>query len=278
MMPRQVRQFIRVNGIDLHYDLADYTDPWAEGEAEVFLLHHGYCRTMAFFQNWVPLLGRNYRVLRLDARGCGDSGKPETTETITLAQFAADAVALAEALGIARFHWVGESAGGIVGLLAARKYPDRLASLTLCNTPFKRSADVAPDHRMGEDSAAAAIAKHGVGGWCRATIGLRLDPERASPAMMEWCAAEMDKTPVRVAIAFNQDIGRADFWPHLPDVTVPTLILASGRSVVAQAEEMRRMQERMPSARLVLFPDYGHGLNLIAPERCVEEIRRFLAA
>jgi len=36
------------------------------------------------------------------------------------------------------------------------------------------------------------------------------------------------------------------------------------------------MQQRLPAAKLVLFPGSGHGINLTAPERCVAEIRTFL--
>ena len=31
----------------------------------------------------------------------------------------------------------------------------------------------------------------------------------------------------------------------------------------------------MPAAKLVAFEGYGHGVNMLAPERCVEEVRQF---
>ena len=34
----------------------------------------------------------------------------------------------------------------------------------------------------------------------------------------------------------------------------------------------------MPQAKLVTFEGYGHGINLLAPERCVSEIRQFVDA
>jgi len=34
----------------------------------------------------------------------------------------------------------------------------------------------------------------------------------------------------------------------------------------------------MPHAKLVSFEGYGHGVNLLAPERCVEEIRKFVGS
>jgi pimeloyl-ACP methyl ester carboxylesterase len=36
------------------------------------------------------------------------------------------------------------------------------------------------------------------------------------------------------------------------------------------------MRERMPRAKVVSFEGYGHGINLLAPERCVAELKLFV--
>jgi pimeloyl-ACP methyl ester carboxylesterase len=58
---------------------------------------------------------------------------------------------------------------------------------------------------------------------------------------------------------------------------VPVLILSGSKSPIVRESEVKAMHERMPSARLVAFEGYGHGVNMLAPERCVEEVRKFLA-
>lgn len=40
------KQFARVGDLTIHYDLADYTDPWRADEPETFLLYPGYCRNI----------------------------------------------------------------------------------------------------------------------------------------------------------------------------------------------------------------------------------------
>src|SRR3954467_13128335 len=92
--------------------------PW-ESEPETVLLYHGYARNMLFWQPLVPLLAGRYRVLRFDARGCGETTKTPPGSKYVLAQFVDDAIALMDALRIDRAHWVGESSGGIVGMVAA---------------------------------------------------------------------------------------------------------------------------------------------------------------
>lgn len=266
---------VPVGDITINYELADYTDPWRE--SETFLLYHGYARNMSFWYAWVPLLGRSYRVLRFDARGCGQTTAPPPGASYSIEQLAGDAVGLLDHLGIGRVHWVGESSGGIVGLAAALSHPDRIASLTLCNTPFRIPGAIVDTYAVGETSHGAAIEKYGVGEWCRKTLPYRLDVGKAPPDMGEWYAREMDRTPKHVAIALHELFSSGDFWPHLPTVRAPTLILVGANSPIARREQMEQMQERMPKARLVVFEGYGHGINLLAPERCVAEIRSFLS-
>jgi pimeloyl-ACP methyl ester carboxylesterase len=266
----------RVGDLEIHYELADYTAPWRE-TPETFLLYHGYARNMLFWTQWMPLLAPDYRVLRFDARGCGETTKPPPGSRMSFSQLAGDAVGLMDKLRIERVHFVGESSGGIVGMTAALEYPERLASLTLCDTPFRRSANIATTYTLGEPTRAAAFEKYGVGGWCRKTLSYRIDTGKASPALCEWYIAQMDRTPIHCAVAMDGAVAEGDLWPRLPEIRVPTLILAGAKSPIVQESEVKAMQQRMPTARLVAFEGYGHGVNLLAPERCVAEVRKFLA-
>jgi len=89
---------------------------------------------------------------------------------------------------------------------------------------------------------------------------------------------EMDKTPVRVANAMDRAVAAGDMWPRLPEITTPTLVLCGENSPIADEEQRNAMRDRMPHAKLVTFEGYGHGINLLAPQRCVEEIRAFIRA
>ena len=124
-------QIARVGDIDIHYELADYTPPWNNTPPETILLHHGYARNLLFWQTLVPRLTADYRVLRFDARGCGDTTKPPPGSVFRFEQFVGDAIGLMDALGIGRVHWIGESSGGIIGLNTALTHAGRLHTLTL---------------------------------------------------------------------------------------------------------------------------------------------------
>ena len=65
----------------------------------------------------------------MDARGAGDSSHPK--DGYTIEQMAADVVGMADALGIERFNYVGQSMGGTIGFELGLSHADRLRSLTL---------------------------------------------------------------------------------------------------------------------------------------------------
>src|SRR5919202_6133006 len=138
-----------VNGIEINYKL--------EGEGdETIVLVNGLADDL---ETWVfqmeDLLGAGYRVLRFDNRGVGGSSAPPGPYTTEL--FAQDAKALVDELGIAGFHMVGVSMGGMIAQEYALAYQADLRSLTLactyaapgpfCSRMFSMWADMAP--RLG---------------------------------------------------------------------------------------------------------------------------------
>ncbi|MER8529916.1 alpha/beta fold hydrolase [Mesorhizobium sp. M0700] len=68
-------------------------------------------------------------------RGYNTSDKPEGIREYTLPKLLGDVVALADALGIGRFHLVGHDWGGIVAWAAGAKLTHRLDKLVILNAP-----------------------------------------------------------------------------------------------------------------------------------------------
>ena len=261
--------FAHVGDIDIHYALDDYTDPWRS--SDTVLLHHGFGRNMEFWREWVPLLARHFRVLRLDARGCGRTTVPPRGAPYELDMLVQDAVGLLDCLGITRVHWAAEASGGHVGLALALAHPERISSLTLCNTPF-RLPQSANDNFVPRE-----IEELGLGYWARKTLHNRIDVDCVDPGWIEWSIAEFDKTPRHIAIAQHDMIARGNLLPRLPQVRVPVLVMAGNKSSIAPREQMTEMQRQLPQAKLVLFEGYGQGIAFSAPERCVTEMRAFIA-
>lgn len=270
------KRFAQVGDLSIHYDLADYTEPWRTDEPETVMLYSGYCRTTEFWRAWVPLLGRDYRVLRMDARGYGDTTKPEPGSTVTTDMLVADVIGLIDALGIERVHWVGEATGGTLGLLAALNHPHRIASITLCNAYAKMSGQTIFTYALGEANQASAIEKYGVAEWCRRTLQHRMDVNRAPAGIGEWMAREMAKTPTHIAVAAFKLFSTVDLTPRLTEIKTPTLLIVGNRCSDRLKQQMTEMRDRLPRARLIELDGYDYGIHFLAPDAVVTELRQFL--
>jgi pimeloyl-ACP methyl ester carboxylesterase len=259
---------VQVGDIDINYEITDFTDPWTK--PQTILLHHGFMRNLRWWYQWVPLLCRDYRVLTMDSRGCGKTTVPPETYRFTRDQMGDDAVGLMDALGLDRVHWGGEGQGGRVGINVATRYPQRIASLTLCNTPIKLPAathDSVRDRSQWE---------RGVEHWARQTAPWRFDIERLPEGFLEWSIAEMAPTPLHIARSPDDMQENTDGRAILKTLKAPTLVMAGGGSQVATADQVRAMKELIPQVTVEVFEGHGQGLADSNAEACAVRMLAFL--
>jgi len=181
-----------------------------------------------------------------------------------------DVLAVLDHLGIDNVHWGAEASGGHVGMALALAHPNRVASLTLCNTPFQLPAS-ANDLFVPDE-----IRRFGLGYWATKTLERRLDVDRIDREWIDWSTAEFAKVPPHVAIAQHDMIAGANLLPRLSEVSQPVLVMAGRNSKIAPQEQMSTMSRHLPHAKLVLFEGYGQGIAFTAPERCVTQMLEFL--
>jgi pimeloyl-ACP methyl ester carboxylesterase len=252
-------------GLSLHCAVDDYLWPW-EVPTPVLMMH-GFARNATFWNRWVPPIAGSRRIYRPDLLGCGLSDAPAEGYRFTPAKIEAEILAVLDTISLPRVHWVGESSGGIIGLLLAAARPERIASLVLCNTPTRISDEIRGIYALGQESTAAAIRARGTGAWCRQTLGYRLDLDHSSEALQEWVIAEMDKTRPDIAAALHDCFESIDLRPLLAGINAPVLLLSGDKSRIA-SEQQKILADTLPYGRLELFAGYGHGVNLLQPERC----------
>jgi 3-oxoadipate enol-lactonase len=206
-------------------------------------------------------------------RGCGKSDPPPQPFTIDAEIMMRDVLKVMDELELARVHWVGEASGGILGLIIAHRLPERIASLTMLNSPTRVHA-VTPGHALDQASSEAAILKYGVAEWCRRTLAQRVDLTVASPELQEFVISEMGKTPTYVAAEIQRYIETLDTSPLLKDLKIPVFLL-SGVRKQSTVEEQRKMEAQIPDVRVKLLEGYGTAINLLAPEECAREAVSF---
>lgn len=188
-------------GVSVHCAVDDYLWPW--DNTVPVLMMHGFARNALFWNRWVPAIADTHRVYRPDLLGCGLSDQPPAAYRYTPETIGAQVLAVLDALSLPRVHWVGKSSGGLIGLKLAAAYPDRIASLVLCNTPSRIPDRIKRIYALDRAGVAEAILAHGTGAWCRQTLGYRLDLDHADAALQDWVVREMDRTPPWVAAAMH---------------------------------------------------------------------------
>jgi 3-oxoadipate enol-lactonase len=252
-------------GASIHCTVDHYLWPW--DTATPVLMMHGFARNALFWNRWVPAVAETRQVYRPDLLGCGLSEPPPAGYRYTPETIGEQVMAVLDGLSLSKVHWVGESSGGIVGLLLAATHPERIASLTLCNTPTRIPDHIKKTYALDKATASDAMRAYGVGEWCSRTLGYRLDMDQASPALCDWVVREMDRTAPAVAAAMHDCFEEVDTVPLLPRIAAPVLLLSGDKSPIASAQQ-QTFADKLPRGRVELVAGVGHGINLLQPERC----------
>ncbi len=120
-----------------------------KGEKCVVLLH-GYLESMLVWDEFVPLLYKNVRVVTLDIPGHGISivdGEEHSMEF--LADVVCDGV---RALGVEKFTVVGHSMGGYVALAMCERHPEMIDGVVLLSSTPNADSDEKKKNREREIS------------------------------------------------------------------------------------------------------------------------------
>lgn len=241
------------------------------GAGPPLLLLHGGLVSQAAWQPQVVHFASRCRMFTCDLRGHGAS--PRSTDPYSVALFAADVVALLDALGVERAVCCGHSLGGMVAQELAIAYPQRVRALILADTSYGTSTT--PLEALGSRLARWSFALLSVAYLARLTAQVH---GRRRPAVGPYLEQELRQHAAAKANYLNiwDAVFAFDSRARLASIACPTLILAGAdnRQVHAQA---RRMQQTIPGAALTLLPNAGHmlhwdntaGFNLI--------VERFLA-
>src|SRR5688500_7355133 len=124
-------QFFDSNGVRIRYV--------EQGQGPAIVLMHGYTGTLDrhFIANGVfANLATDHRVIAMDLRGHGKSGKPHDAGSYG-EEMARDVVRLLDHLDIRRAHVLGYSLGAMIAGRLATMYPDRLITVAyVASLPF----------------------------------------------------------------------------------------------------------------------------------------------
>ena len=220
----------------------DYLD---EGDGDPIVLVHGFASTKEvnwLHPGWVATLTRDgRRVIALDNRGHGASGKPYDPSAYHSATMADDVRALLDHLDIERADVMGYSMGARITAFLTVKHPERVRSAILAGLGIRLVEGVGLPESIADALEAPS-----------------LDDVRDPTGRVFRIFADQTKSELRALAACirgsRQTLGRAE----VAGIRAPILVAVGTKDPVAgSAQELAAL---VPGARALDIPDRDHML------------------
>ena len=283
-MNEPTSHFADVNGLRIHYLR------WGDDGPPVLLSHAtGFLAAL-----WQPIAERladaGYTVYACDARGHGDSDKPEAIwENYDWHRFAADLQAFLNHLGFPDIPLIGHSMGAGVGLFVAGHNPGYFSRIVAIE-PIVVPPAVQMDESRREQMAAGARRRRIVFG----SHNEMVEHYRSRPTFMRWPEGTLrlyaetwtfNREDGRVELKCSGDVegevfassSTLNIWDTLPGIASPVLVIRGEHTEGFLSMVAQQVSERVRNGRLVTIPDAGHLVPMERPDVLSNEILAFLA-
>ena len=267
------------------------------GEIPLVVVHGGPGAAHNYLLQIANLASTGRPVIHYDQLGCGRSThlRDRGVEFWTVELFLAELTNLVDALGLDRYHVLGQSWGGMLGAEYAVTRPEGLASLVISNSPASMDLWAAEANRLRRDlpgDVRDALDRHEADGTTEDAAYLaatqvfydrhvcRVLP---NPAEVIATQTQLNEDPVvyRTMNGPNEFycVGSLRTWSivdRLASIEVPTLLI-SGRYDEATPATVQPFADHIDDVRWTIFEESSHMPFVEEPERYRDVVGAFLA-
>jgi pimeloyl-ACP methyl ester carboxylesterase len=194
----------------------------------------------------------------------------------------ANAIAFIKALGLTKTDVLGFSIGGMVAQEITAQAPDLVRRLILVGTG-PRGADMSTS-RTAEIFAGAYDPPEHL--WLAVHFSSSPSGRAAGLAFLKRKSLRKDRDPEvsdQAAAAQREAITKyyapaESVLDYLKDIRQPTLIVQGSNDVVVPTVNSYVLQQNLPNAQLILYPDANHGSFYQYPELFISQADQFLSS
>lgn len=257
--------FANLRTVRLHYDLA------GPAEAPVVVLSNSLGTNFTIWDAQASALSQQYRVLRYDTRGHGESSLPAGPHTIAV--MGRDVLDLLDYLAIVTASFCGISMGAMTGLWLARYAPERIQKLIACSAAVKFGTNESWDARIDlvRREGMKAIAPGILERWFTPAF------HGSSPETVATARRMLESAPIDGYIAGCAAVRGADLRAEIAAIRLPTLVATGSSDPVTSPADGHSLVAQIPGARYVELPG-AHLFNVEAAADFTAEAVRFLSA
>jgi 3-oxoadipate enol-lactonase len=252
--------------VELHHRLDGPAD------APLLALSNSLGTSLTMWDEHVPALASQFRILRYDQRGHGRTPAPPGPYTV--AELGRDALTLLDRLGLQRVSLCGTSLGGMTAMWIAIHAPERIDRLVLCCT----SAYLPP--RQAWTDRAATVRARGMEAVVDAVLDRWFTPalSKRRPQTVARTRQALLATPPEGYAGCCEAIATHDLRGELASITAPTLVLAASADPATPPEHGRQIADSIDGARLVTLEEARHLAVVEQPEESARAVLAHLTA
>jgi pimeloyl-ACP methyl ester carboxylesterase len=250
-----------------------------DGSGEPVILIGGFCMVKESWELQVVGLSKHFRVISFDNRGVGETTVP--SRPFTIADMAADAVGLMDALDIDSAHVFGVSMGGLIAQVLALDYPDRVERVALGCTSHGGRHAVQPRKEVMEVLAKASDptmrAEEAVRTRLPVVLSdpfIRREPERVEEFVQlsarHWPTPEGAAGQMGALSVFNVK-------KRLGEIRCPVLAITGSEDRMMPPENSRLLAEGIGGAEHYTVDGAGHSFFFEKPDEVNEVLIDFFS-
>lgn len=243
----------------------------AEGKP-VLTLVHGVGGQLGYWDWVVDDLAKDFRILRYDQRGHGESGKPRGK--IDIHEFVADLKALLDHVGVKKTHLFGFSLGGLVVQKFALEHPEYIDRLIIMGSVAGRTED----EKVRVMDRLEILRSLGPLGHYDASVDRWFTPEfrAAHPEIMAKRREYASQMDPECYVAAYRVLATNDFADRLHEIKLKTLVATGEHDAGSNPRMSKLMHDRIAGSRFHIFPKLRHNLLFEAPLQVSGLVRDFL--
>lgn len=258
------------------------TGIWYEtfGSGEPLLLIMGLSGTIQSWGLQIPELAQSHRLICLDNRGVGRSGKPLGPYSIEA--MAADALAVLDAAGVDSAHVLGVSMGGLIAQALYHHQPDRVRSLILgCTGTGPNDPSYVPPEPHVWEILQLDRATEPPEQLLEAMTRIFYHPSYRArmsnlTARLLQLQQNQPQPPHAYMAQLSSCLNHAHNSPRLKNIQVPTLVLHGDDDEIWPLANADYLAEHIPGAELVVIPGSGHMFMIEKPREFNRTVLDFL--
>ena len=264
-------------GLHVHY--RDQGNP----KGPTLVMVHGFSASLADWEQWVGILGADYRIISLDLPGHGLTRAP-AGYVPTIEGYADVADAVATRLGAQRYVLIGNSMGGFTAWIATLRHPEHVEGLVLVD-----AAGWGHEGQGGKSPVILRLLQTPVGKYLRdldnrALIeqGLKaafIDPKLVDKPLVDRYA-ELARAPGHRDILILATSGKRPMASPetLAAIKAPTLIMFGQEDRLIPAEDGKKFADAIAGSTLKLYPGVGHVPMEQIPDKSAADLKTWLDA